>query len=845
MKNWFSRIAAASTGRPWLVLAIIGLITLAAAIGMLRIRMEFSQRALLPEGYESIDTIGEVEEEFGGIEYEKVLLTGTDFTSSDAALAMYEYGLELEAGADHGLWGDFVLGVDGYLSRLARNPLAAPIFELLSSFRGSPSPRELQSMVEEYISSPEADYLRSDPQAAFLVDALEDFAASDTPGYRMAAVETALGYAVEGAISEYLADERARDFLVGRTITGDHREALINVQVVPDLPQSVMMDRAEELRAFTEDFFSRYDIVAEVSGQTYLMMDIQSMSIRDGMILGLAALAFIILVLFLTFRKLLDIFLTLGVVIISMVWVFGLMGYAGIPYTIMSIAIVPLLLGIDIAYAIHVLTRYYEEMSGGADSVTSVRGSVSTVGVAVFLAAATTMFGFLSFFISDMPPMRDFGVLCLAGVFFSFALCITLLPAALVIRDRRRDGKASSKGRRNRILEWVDRGLVRLSLLAEGHRRSVWTAILLLVAVCIVLATGLSTSADFRTFVPEDLPSYRIFTRIEDSFGGQDTTVALVEGDDALSPESLRSMDLFIREVLNDPRNITPEEEERYFEPNRVSGLPTVLLALQGELPASTSEAEVLLERAADEFGFDTGLLLSRDREKALIVFDVFFVDEEGEKEMAAILSDSAAELNSTSDSLEYRVTGMPLIISDTLDKLFSTQVNTAGLALLLCALLVILVFRSLQYGLAATSVVFLAIVLELGILRLIGWPLDIMTVMIASLVIGAGIDFGIHIAHRFREEVYDRGMAPEEAINTTVRSVGTALIPAAVTTAGAFLILAISELAPLRRFGVITAVALLSALFAALVIEPTFLASIALRKAGKREGGADEPGGN
>jgi predicted RND superfamily exporter protein len=771
VKRLFERIATASGKRPWLVLTLIGLITVAAVIGALFIELEFSQRALLPEGYDSIATVKDVEEDFGGIMYDKVLLTGIDFASAKGARDIYDYTEALKASSDPKLWGIYVLRADSYISQLARDPQAEPVFQ-----------------TDDYLSN--------------------------------------LGLSI--AVQEYL-DSPARDFVMGKTITPDGSSALINVQVNPDLSQSQTMDYAVQLREFTEDFFADRGIQAEVSGETLIMKDIQDMSLRDGLILGLIALIFIIVVLFLTFRRVLDVALTLGVVLISMVWVFGLMGAAGIQYTIMSIAIIPLLLGIGIDYAIHILTRYYEERGKGADARLSISSSMVTVGVAVFLTAATTMFGFLSFFISNMPPMRDFGLLCLSGVFFSFLLSITMLPAALVIRDRHSESKVRAH-KENRLLVWVDKGLVKLSLLAERHRWVVGTAVLSLVVVCIILAVGLSTSADFRTFVPQDMPSYASITRIEDTFGGQDTAVALVEGDNVLAPESLQSMNRFTEVVLADPRNRTPDGFEVYFQSNRVNSLPGLFMAINGSLPTSTQEAEVMLVQMEEEYGFDTSALVTADRSKALVAFDVLFVDEEGQKEMAETLKASASEMNSSS-SLDFRVTGTPLITSDTLGTLFSTQLNTAGLALLLCGLLVILVFRSIYYGLATASVVFLAIVFELGILRIIGWPLDIMTVMIASLVIGVGIDFGIHVTHRFREEVYERGQEPEGAINTTVRNVGSALIPAAITTCGAFLILAISQLSVLRRFGVITAIALLSALFASLVIQPSFLAFIALRK--------------
>ncbi len=826
-KRFFSRLAKPAAAHPWAVLAVIAAISVTAAVGSLRVDLEFSQRSLLPKGYPSVQTITEVEKTFGGIQYAKVLLTGDDLASARSVLAIYEYERALTTSDDPALGGDYIRRVDTYISNLARNPQAKALLELYSGVVSSRNGEDLAFAATAFLSSPGAVSLRENPQAGPLFELLER--AGDTPSTALkGTLETALGAAVEEAVAQYLASPGGA-FVLGKTVTAKKDAALVDMQVKPDLPQAQALEYAERLRDFTADFFSASGLTAEMSGETLIVGDIQDISMRDALVLGCIALAFIILVLFLTFRKALDIMLTLAVVLLSTLWVFGLMGFAGIPFTIMGIALIPLLLGIDIAYSIHILTRYYEEREKGTGARECAVGSVSTVGVAVFLAAATTMFGFLSFSISDLPPMVDFGLLCLLGVFFGFALSVTLLPAALVIRDRRRKPVDRRRVESHRLMEWLDRGLANLSLLAEKRRKAVWAGTMILVAGCLALAPGLSTSADFRTFVPADLPSYVVFGRIEGFFGGQDKAVALVEGEDLLSPESLRLIEEFGQKVLADPRNLTPSGEERYFKAGRVTSLPGLLRSVYGELPSSMPEARERLLAMGEEYGFDTSGLITGDGTRSLVVFDVLFVDELGEKEMAAILSD-AAEVSSQ-PGLTFRVTGMPLIVADTMGKLFSTQLETGGLALVLCALLVMLIFQSFLYGLAATSVVFLAIVLELGILRLMGWPLDIMTVMIASMVIGAGIDFGIHVSHRFREEMEEKGLAAEEAINSTVRNVGNALISAAVTTCGAFLILSISSLSTLRRFGIITAIALACACFAALVLEPTFLASIALGK--------------
>ncbi len=130
---------------------------------------------------------------------------------------------------------------------------------------------------------------------------------------------------------------------------------------------------------------------------------------------------------------------------------------------------------------------------------------------------------------------------------------------------------------------------------------------------------------------------------------------------------------------------------------------------------------------------------------------------------------------------------------------------------------------------------------MELGALALLGWPLDFMTVMVSSLVIGAGIDFGIHITHRFMEEWRDGGVEIDEAIRRTVGNVGKALLAAAVTTAGAFLILAFSRVDYMQRFGVITALSLIFALLSSLLILPSILAWHAQRLEKKKAKAASD----
>jgi hypothetical protein len=111
------------------------------------------------------------------------------------------------------------------------------------------------------------------------------------------------------------------------------------------------------------------------------------------------------------------------------------------------------------------------------------------------------------------------------------------------------------------------------------------------------------------------------------------------------------------------------------------------------------------------------------------------------------------------------------------------------------------------------------------------GWTLDMMTVLIASLIIGMGIDYGIHVTHRFLEEYSPGEVSVAEALNICVTRVGKPLLASAVSTAGAFLVISFSKMQPIRRFGLITALSLTVSLFASLLVLPSIITLIARRR--------------
>jgi uncharacterized protein len=829
----FEFFARQSEKRPWLVVIVAGLITLFLAAGIPRISTELSQEAMMPKHYESIKAYDEIKELTGGITNETVLVVADDVADPEVAKAVY--GLSVDKMVETGFEEGDILKVETYLDFLKYK--LPEMMKMMAEQRGVdittiPSEIDISAVPDEILSQFLQWYLHPDPDSPILSE-LASFMGFDlTP--EMQAQLLALFQDNSQNIAGMISEE------------GD--ATIINFQLDPSLTQNELTKLGKKMREFvSSEFGGIAGVETYVTGEATSTQDSNEFMQRETSKLMAIALVFIMLILYLTFRRFSDVGLPLLIIFVAIFWLLGLMGWVGITYTTMSVAIMPLMLGINIAYVIHILSRYYEEREDGLSVDLSATTSIKTVGVAVFLTAITTVIGFSSFMITDIPPMRDFGLLCMLGIAFSFLLSLTLLPAIIVIRDRRKKAekldKHLEKMRARRRDAWygriTDRALVRMAMVAEHNHWTVAIITMALVAFAVFAMFNVRTGADISKMFPEGLPSTEAQEMITEIFGPQNSDIILVKGD-IYDPASLAAMLELEEAIPIDARNL--QDSNDYFARDRISSIADYIqkFSPSGTLPESRED--VIKQVEGMKAVMPVSNLLSEDGTTAMIILKSGFPDTEDELRVKTnIMRDQSAAIAEQAD-LKFSSTGFTVLVADLLGNILPTQLKTSGLALLLCALILIIVFKSFKYGIATLVVVVCGMAAELVFLFAMRWPLDLMTVMVASLVIGAGIDFGIHITHRFREEFHANGAGLEEALKNTVKHVGRALLAAAFTTCGVFAILGFSNMGMMQRFGWTTTVGLLAALLGAILVLPSVLTIVARRHDNRRQEIPDAP---
>jgi hypothetical protein len=737
--------------RPYLVLAFVISVSLVMAYGVTKVSMTAEMREFLSKDYPSVKTTLKFENAFGSTTTETILLRSDNVLSAEVIKALLEFEVTLKS--------------DPQLKKFIIQTRA----------------------FTDYVIPP-------------ILEANQGVLPPDDE--------------LESSVLGLLAQPSIQAEVMGKLITFDQKRCLIKILVNSALPFNELEEGTRVLHKRLNDFDLKYDFLSTaITGGLSIKLDTAELMHKDNKTLIPAAIALMIAVLFLTFRKFSDALLPLALIGMSATWVLGLMGYLGIKFTMVHVAVVPLILGISIDYGIHMLHRYREERARGLNAEGAALTSLQTVGAAISLTAVTTIIGFSSFLISDVPPIRTFGGSIAAGAFFTFILSTTFLPTVLILRDRRKATKISLPKNR-----WMNNVLEKLARETVSHRRSIALAAGCVTIVCIILALGISTAFSYEMFLSKDLDSVTALEEVEEHFGAQRWLFVLVEGD-ITSPKSLQTMLELERSVLSDPRS-----ENLILD--QASLADAILLANLNKLPENRERISELISYLRQKAPEEVARLLTSTNDLAAIYFVADVRTDIEMREATEIVRTHVRGFENAPCCMtldgEPAVGGDVATAGDVLGGILRNAFKTMVLAFALCLIVLTPVLRSIPLGVIAAMPIMLTLSWEFGTLRTLGWPLDMLTMSISALLIGVGVDFGVHVVYRFKEEMSRRKAG--EAVKIALSRVGASILSAAATTIGVFALLSFSRMPAVQRFGNLTASVVLYALLAALLILPPML---------------------
>jgi Predicted exporters of the RND superfamily len=557
-----------------------------------------------------------------------------------------------------------------------------------------------------------------------------------------------------------------------------------------------------------------------------------------------AALLLIVVFLAVAYRDPVDIGIGLLAIVMTLLWTFGFIGYAGIPFAVLLIAVPPILIAIGIDFGIHSINRYREERVTGLGISESMMRTTDQMSVAFAIVVGTSAIGFLSNTVSAFPPTRDFGLVAAIGIIFTFLIFGVFVPALKVTVDRARQ--------RYPIPTFADTPLgsersLLGRLLSVGVTISKRAPLIFLLLILVstagagVYATGVDTGFSPDDFQPaEETPEYlqilpasirppesfeyvRINNYLDRNYQQDSQVLMYVQGsmtdDSALEalhraggspPETFRTE----RRQAETQSIVTLIESRAERDPefralvnrndNNDNGIPDDNLP---QIYDALSEPE-----DSDLSGF-----LGEDRRSAQVIYTV-----DGEAEDDVVTADAYDVADGFRSSAQP--TGSVIIFDEALSLVLESVIQSLILTLVGAAGFLLFAYWLIEgrpsLGLVNVVPIIVTVAALVASMRAVGLAFNAINGTILAIAVGIGIDYAVHVVHRFADEYHDRALYP--ALQRTVIGTGGALTGSMLTTVFGIGVLVLALNPALGVFGILISLSVLYAFLSSILVLPS-----------------------
>ena len=487
----------------------------------------------------------------------------------------------------------------------------------------------------------------------------------------------------------------------------------------------------------------------------------------DIVVFGLGVLLFIIATLWFVFRKLIWIIVPISSCLFSVVIMMGLLGILGWKVTVISSNFIALMLILTMAMNIHMSTRFLQLRKDFPDknNFEIITLTTNKMFWPIIYTVLTTVFAFLSLIFSGIKPIIDFGWMMTFGLITSFIITFTLLPTLLNFAPTK--NISIKKEQDSKITTFL--GSVSLN-----NKNTIFGITGIVIILSIFGISKLEVENSFINYFNKDTEIYKGMKLIDEELGGTTPLEIILkfpakeEGKKKTSTEDDEFEDWGDEEDGNDEKYwFTKDKIDRIASVhNYLDSLPQVGKVLSF---SSIIDVATQLNNNKPLGTLEMGVLYSKIPESIKTeIIDPYLSIKDNEARISLRIIDSQENLRRNDlinkinfdlkneiglDESEFKLAGVLILFNNLLQSLFKSQILTLGLVMIGIFSMFIILFRNIRLSLIGVVPNFIAAFFILGIIGLLGIPLDMMTITIAAITIGIAVDNSIHYIYRFKEE--------------------------------------------------------------------------------------------
>ena len=580
-----------------------------------------------------------------------------------------------------------------------------------------------------------------------------------------------------------------------------------------------------DIEAMAEEFAVKYKTDLHYSGMPYIRtINMKKISGEMELFMGLAVLVtlFILWAFFRSFRLTL---LSIVVVLIGVIFSVGLLQLFGYKITALTGLIPPLLIVIGVPNCVFFINKYQSELKAGKAKDDALLEMVRQIGLSTFLANITTAIGFGVFYFTNSTLLVEFGIVAAISVMVTYVLCLLLLPITLHYMD-------VPKARHLKHLDgkWAHGFLSKINFLVHNNRREIYIAMFLMIIVSGYGMTKIKAIGYVVDDLPKNDPVYTDLRFLEKNFNGVLPFEVMINtkekngvfGDQATVLYKIKSLQNEMAKYKEFSKPVSVVEASRFLY-QAYRGGDAKYYALPGALELAKLTNYVQGKQGASK---QINSFLNEDKSVTRVSFQMADV---GSERIKVLMQEIKPKVDSIFNPAKYKVslTGHSLVFLKSNDYLLGNLYESLLIAILLIAIVGMVLFRSIPIILLSKLPCLIPLALTAGIMGYFGIYFKPTTILIFSITFGIASDGTVYFLTRYRQELYDKGLTPSQAVTNSIFGTGLSMIYTAVILFCGFSIFSASSFGGTAAMGVMVSITLLVAMCTNLILLPALLLSI------------------
>lgn len=583
-----------------------------------------------------------------------------------------------------------------------------------------------------------------------------------------------------------------------------------------------------------EAFEKETGVDLRVSGMPYIRtLNAKSITDEISLFIG-ASLLVTSLIFFFFFRSHRATLISMVIVIIGVMWTFGLLGLLNYEITVLTAIVPSLVIVIGIPNCIFLTNKYQQEYKAHGNKARALQRVITKVGTATLMTNLTTAAGFATFIITNSELLKEFGIVSSLSIISLFFLCLIIIPIYYSYQPvpKAKHLEHLNRNYTKKFITWIEKTV-------KYNRKYVYIVAILIFVVSVFGALQIKTSGSLIEDMPQKTAFFKDIVFFENEFNGVmplEITVDTERKKGVMKLSTLKKMDKLqnaIEEIPELSKPVSVLNLVKYSKQAYYNGNPDYY-----DLPTSQEQSFILGYAKNGTKNNSQNLMKSYVDSTGQVARITTFMKDIGTGNMAKIEDKLWSKIDSIFPKDQYKVvmTGKALVFEKGTKYLLDNLATSLLFAVFLISLLMVFMFRSFKMVVVSLIPNLLPLVITAGLMGYLGIPLKPSTILVFSIAFGLSVDDTIHFLAQYRQELTTNNWKIKKSVFATIKESGISMFYTSVVLFAGFSVFMLSDFGGTVALGGLIAITLAFGMLSNLMLLPSLVLTLNKNLANEQE---------